>query len=248
MLAGEQGDFEAAASFFEPALVLVRGLGDPERTANVLVNIGNLALFDHDLGRARRLYEESIEHAALSGSSRAEAIARENLGLVALDQGDLERAVELLEESATLAAEAGDDRGRSSSTRVLAAALLEGGDTERARDRLREGLELARRLGELNGIAYCLDTFAGLAVAAGDAERAAQLFGAADAVRSSIGALRPPDQQPLYERWVASTLQGLETAVYAACYESGRALSLDDACELALGQPAVVISTTNTSD
>jgi predicted ATPase/DNA-binding SARP family transcriptional activator len=248
VLAGEQGDFEAAASFFEPALELVRGLGQHERTANVLVNLGNLALFDQEFERARRLYEESIEYAGLSGSSGVEAIARENLGLVALDQGDLDQAVELLEESARLAARAGDDRGRSASTRALAAALLERGELERARDRLREGLDLARRLGELNGIAYCLDTFAGLAAAGGDAERAAQLFGAADLVRSSIGALRPPDQQPLYERWVASTLTQLDTAVYAACYESGRALSLDDACELALASPGIEIRTANTSD
>jgi hypothetical protein len=196
-------------------------------------------LFARDFGRARRLYEESIEHAALSGSAEVEAIARENLGLMALDQGDLPHAVELLEESATVAAQAGDDRGRSSSNRALAAALLESGETDAARERLIQSFELARRLGELNGIAYCLDTFAGLATAEGDPERAARLFGAADGVRASIGALRPPDQQPLYERWVASTLAQLETGTYAACYESGRALGLDEASELALAPPSV---------
>ena len=236
VLAAEQGDFEAAESFFEPALVLVRGLEDHERTANVLVNLGNLGLFARDFGRARRLYEESIQYAALSGSPEVEAIARENLGLLALDLGDLPQAVELLEESARLATEAGDDRGQSSSTRALAAALLESGETAAARERLVESLELARRLGELNGIAYCLDTFAGLAIAEGDPERAACLFGAADGLRSSIGALRPPDQQPLYERWVASTLAVLETDAYTASYESGRALSLDEAAELALAK------------
>jgi predicted ATPase/DNA-binding SARP family transcriptional activator len=239
VLAAEQGDFEAAESFFEPALVLVRGLEEHERTANVLVNLGNLGLFARDFGRARRLYEESIEYAALSGSAEVEAIARENLGLMALDQGDLPQAVELLEESAALAAQAGDDRGRSSSNRALAAALLESGETDAARERLIQSFELARRLGELNGIAYCLDTFAGLATAEGDPERAARLFGAADGVRASIGALRPPDQQPLYERWVASTLTQLETGTYASCYESGRALGLDEASELALAPPSV---------
>ena len=234
VLAAEQGDFEAAESFFEPALVLARGLDEHERTATVLVNLGNLGLFARDFARARRLYEESIHYAALSGSPEVEAIARENLGLLALDQGDLRHAVELLEESARLATSAGDDRGRSSSTRALAAALLESGETEAAKAQLVESLELARRLGELNGIAYCLDTFAGLAVAEGDPERAARLFGAADGLRASIGALRPPDQQPLYERWVASTLAQLETATYAACYESGRVLGLDEAAEVAL--------------
>jgi predicted ATPase/DNA-binding SARP family transcriptional activator len=239
VLAAEQGDFEAAESFFEPALVLVRGLEEHERTANVLVNLGNLGLYARDFARARRLYEESIEYAALSGSPEVEAIARENLGLLALDQGDLRHAVELLEESARLATSAGDDRGRSSSIRALAAALLESGETDAARERLVESLELARRLGELNGIAYCLDTFAGLAVAEGDPARAARLFGAADGLRASIGALRPPDQQPLYERWVASTLAQLDTATYASCYESGRALSLDEAADLALANTAV---------
>jgi predicted ATPase len=234
VLAAEQGDFEAAESFFEPALVLVRGLGEHERTATVLVNLGNLGLYARDFARARRLYEESIEYAALSGTPEVEAIARENLGLLALDQGDLQQAVELLEESARLATSAGDDRGRSSSIRALAAALLESGETDAARERLVESLEVARRLGDLNGIAYCLDTFAGLAVVEGDAARAARLFGAADGLRASIGALRPPDQQPLYERWVASTLAQLDTATYASCYEAGRVLSLDEAADLAL--------------
>jgi predicted ATPase/DNA-binding SARP family transcriptional activator len=239
VLAAEQGDFEAAESFFEPALVLVRGLGDHERTATVLVNLGNLGLYARDFARARRLYEESIEYASRSGSPVVEAIARENLGLLALDQGDLARAVDLLEESARLASGVGDDRGRSSSTRALAAALLESGETDAAKERLVESLELARRLGELNGIAYCLDTFAGLAVSEGDPARAARLFGAADGLRASIGALRPPDQQPLYERWVASTLAQLDTETYADCYESGRVLGLDEAADLALADTTV---------
>ena len=58
-------------------------------------------------------------------------------------------------------------------------------------------------------------------------------------MRAAIGALRPPDQQPLYERWVSSTLAQLETATYAACYESGRALELDEAVELALAPSTV---------
>jgi predicted ATPase/DNA-binding SARP family transcriptional activator len=234
VLAGEQGDFEAAAAFFEPSLELARMLGDHVRIAGALANLGNLALFSGNFARARLLYEESIEEATLGGASATERIARENLGLVALDEGDLERAVGLLEESAALAEQDGDERTRASSTRVLAAALLESGDQERARALLGESLTLARRLGEVNGIAYCFDTIAGLAATAGDAEEAALFFGAADLARSSIGALRPPDQQPLYERWLARTLSQLDAAVYAARYEDGRLLDLDQAYERAL--------------
>jgi hypothetical protein len=64
------------------------------------------------------------------------------------------------------------------------------------------------------------------------------LFGASDAVRASIGAQRQPDQQILYERWLARTLAELDTNLYAARYEDGRALTLDEACALALPQTA----------
>ena len=234
VLAGEQGDFEAAAGFFEGSLVLARGLEDHTRIAGALANLGNLALFAGDLSRARVLYEESIEECALVGNSATELIARENLGLVALDEGDLDRAITLLEESAALAEREQDERARSSSTRALAAALVERGEYDRARTLLAESLELGRRLGDLNGIAYCFDTFAGIAAAESDPDEAAVLFGAADAVRSSIGALRPPDQQPLYEEWLARTLSQLEMAVYTKRYEDGRRLELDDACRHAL--------------
>jgi predicted ATPase/DNA-binding SARP family transcriptional activator len=234
VLAGEQGDFEAAAEFFETSLELSRRLGDHARIAGALANLGNLALFSGDLSRARLLYEESLEECVLGGASTTELIVRENLGLVALDEGDLERAIVLLEKSAAMAEREQDERTRASSTRALAAALLESGAHERARSLLAESLTTARRLGELNGIAYCFDTFAGLAVAEGDPEEAALLFGAADLVRSSIGALRPPDQQPLYEQWLARTMSQLETHVYASRYEDGRRLELDEACERAL--------------
>jgi tetratricopeptide (TPR) repeat protein len=234
VLAGEQGDFDAAAGFFEPSLELARMLGDHVRIAGALANLGNLALFSGNFARARLLYEESIEEATLGGASGTERIARENLGLVALDEGNLERAIALLEESAALAEQDRDDRTRASSTRALAAALLESGEHERARGLLGESLTLAHRLGEVNGIAYCFDTIAGLAVAEGDPEEAALFFGAADLARASIGALRPPDQQPLYERWLARTLSQLDAAVYAARYEDGRLLELHQAYERAL--------------
>ncbi|HEU5279220.1 MAG TPA: BTAD domain-containing putative transcriptional regulator [Gaiellaceae bacterium] len=239
VLAGEQGDFEAAGRFFEASLKLARELGEHARIASALANLGNLALFAGDFEQARRLYEESIQEAVLGEVPATERIARENLGLVALDEGDLDRAIALLEESRTLAERDHDERTRASSTRVLAAALLENGDHDRARELLEESLALARRLGEVNGLAYCLDTMAGLAAAEGQPEQAAVFFGAADIARSSIGALRPPDEQPLYERWLARTLSELDAAVYAARYEDGRLLDLDQACELALETLAV---------
>ena len=106
---------------------------------------------------------------------------------------------------------------------------------------LAESLGLARELGETHGIAVCLETFAGLAAAADEAERAAILFGASDAVRTSIGAQRQPDHQILYDRWLARTLAHLDTKTYSKLYEDGRMLTVEGACALALrAEPAPV--------
>jgi len=99
---------------------------------------------------------------------------------------------------------------------------------------LGESLGLARELGEAHGIAICLETFAGLAATADEAGRAATLFGASDGVRTSIGAQRQPDQQILYDRWLARTLARLDTKAYTKLYEDGRMLTVDGACALAL--------------
>ena len=115
------------------------------------------------------------------------------------------------------------------------AATIELGEPARAAELLGESLELARELGEAHGVAVCLETFAGLSATNGGAERAAMLFGASDAVRSSIGAQRQPDQEILYDRWLARTLARLDTSAYSRHYEDGRVLTLDHACDLALG-------------
>jgi hypothetical protein len=123
--------------------------------------------------------------------------------------------------------------------RVLAAALLELRDLQAAADQLAESLELARRLGDLITVAQALETAAGIAGVQRDAERAAQLFGAADSVRTESGVIRGPDEQSLYERWLETTLSALDPAAYSQRYEQGQALSLEEACALALDRPRV---------
>ena len=76
----------------------------------------------------------------------------------------------------------------------------------------------------------------------GEVERAATLFGASDAARASIGAKRQPDHQILYDRWLARTLAHLDTETYSTHYENGRALTIDEACTLALGRNPALIS------
>jgi predicted ATPase len=235
LLAGEQGDLEAAREDFESALALARGLDDPAELGATLLNLGNLAFLSGSPEEARQLYLESLGIAEQLGESRREAVARENLGLLELVLDNTTRAVTLLDEAVAAARRSGDEHVLAAALRSLGAALLEEGELDQAREQLGESLEMAQRLSDANTLAQGLETAAGLAAYSGEADRAAMLFGAADSAREAVGASRLPDQQPLYERWLAATLERLETVAYTERYEAGRALSPADGCALALG-------------
>jgi len=241
ILAGEQGEFDDARVRFKAALEDAHAVGSTRVISSALVNLGNLAFFGGELDAARDLYKESIEYFASLDDIRGQALAKENVGLMALTADDVPEAVTWLTAALELAREVGDDREIGAASRSLAAAMIELGDSEQAESLLAESLALARELGEPHGIAVCLDTFAGLAATAGEVERAATLFGASDAARASIGAKRQPDAQILYDRWLARTLAHLDTNTYSTHYEDGRALTLDEACALALGRDSALI-------
>jgi predicted ATPase/DNA-binding SARP family transcriptional activator len=239
ILAGEQGDFDAARLNINAALADARAVGATGAISSALVNLGNLAFFGGDQETARELYKESIQHFQSLGDVRGEALANENVGLMALTADDIPEAVTWLTAAVELARDVGDDREIGAASRSLAAALLENESVDDAEVLLEDSLEIARRLGDAHGIAVSLETFAGVAATSGDAVRAATLFGASDAVRSAIGAQRQPDNQILYERWLARTLARLDTRAYSKRYEDGRALTTEEACALALrGKPS----------
>jgi predicted ATPase/DNA-binding SARP family transcriptional activator len=239
ILAAEQGEFDSAQLNFNAALDDAHAVGSTRVTSSALVNLGNLAFFGGDHDTARDLYKSSIEHFESLGDVRGRALAMENVGLMALTADDLPEAVTWLTGALELARTGADDRELGAAGRSLAAAMIGIGQTAEATDLLHESLLIARELGDAHGIAVCLETFAGLASTGGEATRAATLFGASDAVRSSIGAQRQPDHQILYERWLARTLAELDTESYSKHYEDGRALTLDAACRLALRAEAV---------
>jgi predicted ATPase len=232
MLVGEQGDFESARRFFEQSLELARALGDEGRIGAALANLGNLALFRQDFVEARALYEEAAELWRRVGHTRRLAVALENLGCVALGEGDVDGAVALLEEARDLAREAGTLRYVASSSRTLARALLVRPDLEHAAAVLDEALGLAQELGDRHGLAECLEAAAALTAAQEDLPAAARFVGAAEALRSSFGALRRPDEHAWYER-----LLGPLAEQYADEVRRGGAAPLDEA--LALAQRAI---------
>ncbi len=71
-------------------------------------------------------------------------------------------------------------------------------------------------------------------MAQGQAEKAVRLFGAGAALRASIGSVIDPADQPEYESKITSLRAKLGEERFAAVWDEGRALTLEQAVAYAL--------------
>jgi len=97
---------------------------------------------------------------------------------------------------------------------------------------------VCRELGDRQGLAMCL---AGLAMAAAvdeDPRRAARLWGAAEALRQSIGVRSSAASRVMREQLTAIAREQLGDEVFAAAWAEGQKLTIEQAIELALQSEA----------
>ena len=120
----------------------------------------------------------------------------------------------------------GDDR---------ASLAVEESDVLRAGELLRRALPVLRQLGAYRLIEY-LDSCAGLACAVGRCETAARLTGAADAALDEMGARMVPADVVMRERRIATARETLGEERFESLQRDGRALSLDEALDVARGE------------
>jgi ATP/maltotriose-dependent transcriptional regulator MalT len=111
-----------------------------------------------------------------------------NLGGVVAAAGDLPRARELLEEALAALRDLGVVRDAGSCLYNLAVVARAEGRGDEAAGHAREALGIKHATGEQFELAQCLEVLAALALDGGDAAAAGRLLGAADSVRSRIGA------------------------------------------------------------
>jgi len=241
VLLGERGEWAAARARFEQALAVAREIGDQQRTAIALSNLGNISLNEGDLDAAYSLYREALGIYEQLGERVYQAVALENLGLVELARGEREQAIATFERGLARA-EAGEATHEAASVSIpLARARLAAGELDRPRELLITALVTLQELGDPHKSAECMEAFANVAVAEGRPDDAAALLGAADALRRSIGAVRHRDQRGWYETTVDQVREALGEEAFAAGSARGRLLSVEEAvalCGELSGRPA----------
>ncbi len=232
--ATEVGDHATASGYLEEALAIWRELGDKLGTARAYISLGWTALRSGNYHLAKARLEAALALSRELGDTRRMGFELSGLGEVALRQGDYTRAAGLVEESLELRRQLGNKWGVGVSLGILGWVALRQGDWDHAVARLGESLEVRREIGDKSGSAWCLERLAQVALAQSQAEKAARLFGAASALRASIGSVIDPVDQSEYESNRTSLFAELGQERFAAAWDEGRTLTLEQAVTYAL--------------
>jgi len=233
-LARSRGEPALATSRHEASLALRRELGDTAGVAASLVNLGNIAFDSGDYARSVELCQQAIELYRAAGDRPGAALALNNLGIALREDGQFEAAAVALEESLTLRRALGDQQGIVQTEHNLARLAMYQGDRSRAFSLLSEGMRYLREVSDRLSLPLALEDMASIAAAERDLSRAAQLWGAADALRDKNGQPLPPHRRQRHAAAVAAVQAEMGHSQFAAATAAGRALSIEQAVDLAL--------------
>jgi predicted ATPase len=176
VLAGEQGDHDAADPLLKESMNISQTLGDRHGQAASLNALAVHARHRGDIGTARALLEESLKLWREIGDQLAIARALSNLANFVKMQGDFETARSLYEDSLSIFRELGDYSGVAWSLNYQGDVAREQGDPEGAAKLYQQSLMTFRELGDQWGIASALTDLGNLARDQGNFAEAESLY------------------------------------------------------------------------
>jgi tetratricopeptide (TPR) repeat protein len=229
-----QDDYGAAWTLFGESLTISRELGDRFGIANALLGLGIVALNQGNYALARPFSEESLAIKRELGDLRGIAWNLNVLGNLDAVHGDHATALVLYSESLTISREMGDKRSVAFSLANLGNSACKQGDYAAACSFYAESLTIFRELGDRQGLAGVLEAFSTLATVTGAPLHAAYMWGAAERLREEIDEPIAPIEKEEYDSMVAEARNELGHEAFAAAWETGRNMTMEEACELAL--------------
>lgn len=235
-LAVLQGDANAARPALERAVIEARATGQLSALSEALSMASIAAHMAGDRTGARHLLDDAQtitnktdDPADIVGLLQARTLA----GFFA---GDLDLVRSASSEGARISREVGDLYSLDMMLMNLGSAALIAGEVEESKPLFSEALGIARQLDDRVAQYYLLDALGCHAARSGQSRLAAQLFGAAETIRTGAGAKVIETLTPQLAQAEESTVAALGVAVFNAEFQAGRGLSRDAALRLALGE------------
>jgi predicted ATPase/DNA-binding winged helix-turn-helix (wHTH) protein len=232
--AGYQGDLEMSQKAHEKGLAVGKETNDLRQIALSVRGLGFVAKWKGDIAAARKFYEEGLKNSRELGDKNGVAVSLTALGDLARMSGDYAAARPFFEEALEICKQTGNRQGVAGSLNNLGASAFGEEDYAAAHSYFAEAVTTLLRLGEKISLSYALDGFAALTVKSGDAGRAAQIAGAAEILRESLGFETEPAERAFREAYLSELRAALDEADFQAAYEKGRKLNLEAAIAAAL--------------
>lgn len=247
LVAQHQGQFERAQAFYRQTLEQDAAAGDQWAVSLSLNALGTTARELGAYGEARAYLEQSLAIKRELGDRSGIAMVLSNLGNVDVGDGRLQEAQAAFTESLSLA--------QTTDSRVTVVMAHFGLSMVGVRSwdspaltwrHLSTALAMCREQGLNRVLVWLLDVAAQFLAERGRPVEAARLLGHAERLRELHPlAPRSPLMRPFYERALALAGEGLGEAGLRRTWDEGRALSPEEAFDLALraGEEAVANET-----
>jgi predicted ATPase/predicted Ser/Thr protein kinase len=225
-----QGNYERARDLSKQAMLIGRQRGD-EDGGTMLHVLGDVECACGNTEKAASYYEKTLAIGRKLGHKRALAGGLEGLGKVAFDRGDYTRARAFYEEGLQVANEMGQKSEYAITLGINLAELAgEEGKFDEARRLCMASLRNSQEVGDKESIAAELTICAWLCFASGgQAEAAAQLLGAGEGMRETLGIALSPRQRARHKSRVDVIRGSLDQEVFAAAWARGKVMTIDEA-------------------
>lgn len=228
------GEFDTALAMQREGLDLARQLGDPFILGIALYALADIVDEHWDDQRALELFEEAAGiFRALDANAWLSATLNTS-GAVYREREEYERAIAMVEEGLALGRSCGFTWLVALSLGHLARIYRMRGDLERSFSLNRETIQLWHDLGDWWRLSRTINEFGIVVERMGHYEYATKLLAGSEAMREQLGAAFMPLLVPAWDRAMANLHRQLSDAAFAAAWDAGYSLTMDELIALAL--------------
>jgi predicted ATPase/DNA-binding XRE family transcriptional regulator/Tfp pilus assembly protein PilF len=239
LLAWYRGQHDQSVALTTQSAALSRSTGNARVTTMAWALLAILVAYRGEHEQAAEWNRKSIALMSEAGDRWGLGAALGSQGISAFNLQRFEQAETYLTESLAINRELGDIWVVMYVNTYLGLTLVHQGKHQQAEQALMDGLRLLPIVGMRSSTPEALVGLAATAFAQGQIERAIQLSAAAEALREVLGTFLSPVVQSIRENCLTRARGRLDELTFTQAWEAGRAMSLKQAIEFALGDHAI---------